>query len=461
MDGKGWWKMRGFSYTLFTLLFSISCVSMAGAADAGAIEAVVMPSSGDACKSTRMDAEHAAEESEWRCAGPNGFSLRYNDVTTRGGITIAYRGRDVTANDLIDDDLNWAPGRSGIASRMEWRLRDGMPVAAIIGRWRRPEEANGSTDADVEELLIVKVTPASACAVAVIGGLQPQAMAAARDIADRKATGFRCGVDHPSIASSLVSDAVKTLDHHFSNVEFLDHNGSIVELDRSADGAIDIRYREPKATIAIAIEPGTLLFHGSEHDGEIKGEAFVFKTGCPPAGYQVSGRRLDGLLSLEGAAPRRGAGCALLGLLKSSKHSYLAFEHEPVLNTATVEAAAAPTDSLPIERGYYVRSDSPCQRASNATLTLYTGTSFGTAHAECRAPVVEKLADGSHRITEQCRDTEVDGTPWIPFTARYAVTSRTEFVSKTEFEMAAYRYCKQTDLPEPWRNVDLRAVGVR
>jgi hypothetical protein len=42
--------------------------------------------------------------------------------------------------------------------------------------------------------LIVKVTSTSACAVVVIGGLQPQAMATARGTADRKATGFRCGV---------------------------------------------------------------------------------------------------------------------------------------------------------------------------------------------------------------------------------------------------------------------------
>ncbi len=234
----------------------------------------------------------------------------------------------------------------------------------------------------------------------------------------------------------------------------LEHNGSIVELNRSAAGAIEIRYREPKP--ALTLEPGTLLFHGSEHDGQVKGEAFVFKAGCPPAGYEVSGRREDGLLFLEGAAPRRGAGCALLGLAKSSRHSRLAFEHEPVLSVATVEA-----DSLPIERGYYVRSDSSCQQASNATITLYNGISFGTAHAECRAPAIQKLADGSHQITEQCRDTHVDGSPWTAFTARYAVMNRTEFVGITPFEKAAYRYCKQSDLPEPWKTTDLRPFGVK
>lgn len=436
--------MRRFGFALFVLSFAIS-----GLPNAQARDFLVMPASGDACKSTRMDADHAAEESEWRCAGPNGFSLKYNDVVTQGGVTIAYRGKD-----LPRQDMTWSPAQSGIGSRMEWRVRDGMPIAAIIGRWRRPEEAQGSTDLDVEELLIVKVTPTYACAVAVIGGLQPQAMAAARDTADRKATGFRCGVDHPSTSSSLVLDAVKTLDNHFATVEFLNHNGSIVELNRSSEGVVEIRYREPRASLAI--EPGTLLFHGSEHDGQVRGEAFVFKTGCPPAGYQVSGRRLDGVLSLEGAAPRRGTGCSLLALSKSSKHSYLAFEQEPILSAAAVEA-----DSLPIERGYYVRSDSPCQQASNATITLYTGISFGTAHAECRAPVIEKLPDGSHQITEQCRDTEVDDAPWTAVTARYAVRSRTEFIGTTPFERAAYRYCKQSDLPEPWRTTDLRSVGVR
>jgi hypothetical protein len=436
--------VRRFGFALFTLSFAVS-----GLTNAQAMDGLVMPASGDACKSTRMDAEHAAEESEWRCAGPSGFSLKYNDVVTQGGLTIAYRGKD-----LPDQDMTWSPAQSGIASRMEWRVRDGIPVAAIIGRWRRPEEAQGSADADVEELLIVKVTPTSACAVAVIGGLQPHAMATARDIADRKATAFRCGVDRPSTSSSLVLDAVKTVDNRFADGEFLDHNGSIVELNRSTEGVIEIRYREPRASLAI--EPGALLFHGSEHDGQVKGEAFVFKTGCPPTGYLVSGRRLDGVLSLEGAAPRRGVGCSLLGVSKSSKHSYLAFEQEPTLSAAAVEA-----DSLPIERGYYVRSDSACQRASNATITLYTGISFGTAHAECRAAVIEKLPDGSHQITEQCRDTEVDGTPWTAVTTRYAVRSRTEFIGTTPFEKAAYRYCKQSDLPEPWRTTDLRSVGVR
>ena len=124
-------------------------------------------------------------------------------------------------------------------------------------------------------------------------------------------------------------------------------------------------------------------------------------------------------------------------------------------------ATAAAADSLPIERGYYVRSNTPCQQASNATITLYDGISFGHAHLECRKPAIQKLADGSHQITEHCRDTQGRGGPWTAFTARYAILSRTEFIGTTLYEKASYRYCKQSDLPEPWRTNDLSSYGLK
>jgi hypothetical protein len=436
--------MRRIGGTLCAVFFSISGISMARAT-----EPLIMAAKGDTCRTTRMDADRAAEESEWRCPGPAGYSLKYNDVTTRGGITIGFRGKD-----LADESLTWAPAISGIGSRVEWRLQDGVPVAAIVGRWRQGDEQNGSNESAIEELLVIKVTPTSACAIAIIGALSPQAMVAAREHAELDAANFRCKADRPFINTNPVSDAVRTLGSRFSSRETLEHNGSIVELQRSRAGTIEIRYREPRA--ALAIEPGTLLFRGAERDGQIRGEAFVFKTGCAPAGYEVSGRREAGVLFLEGAAPRRGSGCALAGLSKSSVHSRLVFEHEPVVGAAT----AASADSLPIERGYYVRRDSACRQASNATITLYDGISFGTAHEECRNPAIQKLADGSHLITEQCRTTQVDGGAWMPFTARYKVLSRTEFIGTSPFEKAAYRYCRQSDLPEPWSTVDLRSFGV-
>lgn len=118
-------------------------------------------------------------------------------------------------------------------------------------------------------------------------------------------------------------------------------------------------------------------------------------------------------------------------------------------------------DSLPIEPGYYVQRDTPCQQASNATLTLYNGTSFGDAHVECRKSVIQKAADSSYQITERCRDMQGHGGPWKAFTTSYVVLSRTEFISTTPYQKTSYRYCKQSDLPEPWSKNNLSSYGVK
>lgn len=123
-------------------------------------------------------------------------------------------------------------------------------------------------------------------------------------------------------------------------------------------------------------------------------------------------------------------------------------------------ASEAQAQSLPLDIGYYVQSDTPCQRASNATLTLYNGISFGQAHAECRKPVIRKLAEGSYQLIEHCRDRQGRGAPWQTFGSSFALRSRTEFVETTRFGTFSFRYCKQAELPDPWNTIDLRALGI-
>ena len=136
-----------------------------------------------------------------------------------------------------------------------------------------------------------------------------------------------------------------------------------------------------------------------------------------------------------------------------------------VMTLVVVATLSAPigvkANSLPIEPGYYVQRDTPCQQASNATLTLYNGVSFGDAHVECRKSAIRKAADSSYQITEQCRDMQGRGGPWKTFKAAYVVLSRTEFISTTPYQKASYRYCKQSDLPEPWSKNNLRSYGVK
>ena len=123
-----------------------------------------------------------------------------------------------------------------------------------------------------------------------------------------------------------------------------------------------------------------------------------------------------------------------------------------------IAASADAADSLPIEPGYYVSTDTPCQKASNATLTLFDGVSFGDAHVECRNPSTKKLPDASYQLTRQCRDMQVDGTPWQKITENYAVVGPTEVIETNSFGKFRYRYCKQSDLPDPWNAVDLKST---
>lgn len=105
------------------------------------------------------------------------------------------------------------------------------------------------------------------------------------------------------------------------------HNGSTM-LIHERNGRIV--YEEPKASIAGTIARGAILFEGRFEGKNVAGTAYVFKRGCDPAPYQVSGRIQErrgagSLLVLTGQAPKRDRNsCAIVGT--TSTHSRLVFE---------------------------------------------------------------------------------------------------------------------------------------
>lgn len=112
--------------------------------------------------------------------------------------------------------------------------------------------------------------------------------------------------------------------------EIYDHNGSQTFVN-AIDGVIT--YTEPKRAIAGTVKPGTVLFRASKpwdiYDAQavIRGTAYVFKKGCAPAPYDVSGHH-DGwhTLILKGAAPvREASGCKVIGY-RMNGNSTLRFE---------------------------------------------------------------------------------------------------------------------------------------
>ena len=209
----------------FSKLFALACLSVFAATPGFAVEAIVMPTTGDTCKVISTDRESSLKT----CMGPAGYSLTYVDQVMMGRLAFGLKGKEQPSG---SDDLSWRPSNEGIGSRIEWRFQNPRSVTAIISRWRNIEDS--VRDRNVQELLVVKVTPNANCALGVVAALSDNAMRLARNIADERGPDFRCGLDRPTDASALDTSETSSLDGRFGRSEMLEHNGSIVELKRVA-----------------------------------------------------------------------------------------------------------------------------------------------------------------------------------------------------------------------------------
>ncbi|WP_349962675.1 hypothetical protein [Rhizobium sp. ZPR3] len=105
--------------------------------------------------------------------------------------------------------------------------------------------------------------------------------------------------------------------------EPIGHNGSLMFNNQKQHIIV---YEEPKASIAGAIKPNTVLVHGWEVPNEwFSGVAYTFKKGCDPAPYLVNGHYQSGNLTLLGKAPIR-EGCNIVGYSNKSPNAKLVFD---------------------------------------------------------------------------------------------------------------------------------------
>lgn len=148
---------------------------------------------------------------------------------------------------------------------------------------------------------------------------------------------------------------------------------------------------------------------------------------------------LDGDVQIQ--AVQRSVGLTIMGPLAAAKGLLAAL----MVMLCPISGAAA--DLLPLKRGFYVDDSVPCGQASNATLMLFTGTSFG---ANCVVKSVRK-AGRSTRITQTCtiRDDEAD------WTFLYTVLNAREFLLRNDQREFHFRYCDLQELPSPWSSTDL------
>ena len=105
------------------------------------------------------------------------------------------------------------------------------------------------------------------------------------------------------------------------------HNNSWVYVFKNAGLIV---YDKPNASIANAVHPGDVLFQGVIGNKVVSGEAFVFRRGCSPAPYAVTGPGFAGdpaaEITLHGAAAIRDrSSCAVVGSDPNGANATLAF----------------------------------------------------------------------------------------------------------------------------------------
>jgi len=122
------------------------------------------------------------------------------------------------------------------------------------------------------------------------------------------------------------------------------------------------------------------------------------------------------------------------------------------------QAQAATVAALPLKRGYYVASDTPCDQASNATTTLLRRDGIGGARDFCEFKAIERAGPNVYRVTEACADLQ-DSVPPETGVTIYTLSGDMRFTSKNAqgWEHSA-RYCAQSSMPPDWRENDISDV---
>jgi hypothetical protein len=160
----------------------ILLASLAAAAPAPGYTSIYTDLDVDRCRV--LERVEEGESVSWRCPGHAGIPLF---VSTGDGRF------DVDAG---VDNGEWEAlgGFHTLGPRVEWRLRRGRPIAIIFRYIQSGPDQPPGTRLAVET---IGRAGRRGCLISMIDGAVPNANAVARERADRRAEGFRCGVDTP------------------------------------------------------------------------------------------------------------------------------------------------------------------------------------------------------------------------------------------------------------------------
>ncbi len=115
-----------------------------------------------------------------------------------------------------------------------------------------------------------------------------------------------------------------------------------------------------------------------------------------------------------------------------------------------------PVATLPLRPGYYVASDTPCRRASNATVSLLRRGGIGGARDFCEFQKIEQAAPGTYRVTQACKDFQ-DSGPAQSSVVTYTLSGTERFTARHAHGWVhSARRCAASTMPPPWRDNDIR-----
>jgi hypothetical protein len=142
-------------------------------------------------------------------------------------------------------------------------------------------------------------------------------------------------IEAPEVSVPVRNAAPGSAFDNAENTTEMLHNGSLVavkQLFNGGSGRTEITYVKPHA--GLTATPGTLLFSGTYNSKRnwYSGVAYVFKKGCEPAPYPVTGTQTGPGIVLVGPAPIRASNsCDVTGYVTPRNKSWwLAFEVQEV-----------------------------------------------------------------------------------------------------------------------------------
>jgi len=118
-------------------------------------------------------------------------------------------------------------------------------------------------------------------------------------------------------------------------------------------------------------------------------------------------------------------------------------------------APAKTVDELPLQRGFYVESDTACTNASNATLLLIRRAGMDGARDACDFTLIEQTGPTSYRAAGVCKEIQSGNVEPSTYLYEIADTSQFSYGSEDSDYRSQFRYCEQSSLPDPWRDNDI------